>query len=66
MGEALHFRMAVMMEWCRRVVDGRMPRGALLAHTRLAGQLVVNTKGYSVPADGVNWQEHGRQGVAAL
>ena len=65
-GEAFHFRMAVMMEWCRRVVDGRMPHGALLAHTPLTGQTVVTNKDYSVPAAGVDWQEHGRQGVAAL
>ena len=47
MGEAFHFRMAVMMEWCRRVVDGKMPHGALLAHTRLTGQTVVQKEGDS-------------------
>ena len=58
--------MAVLMEWCRRVVDGKMPHGALLAHTRLTGQRVVRKNDYSEPAQGVDWQEHGRQAVAAI
>ena len=55
-----------MIEWCRPVVGGRMPRGPLLAHTRFAGQPVVKNQDHSIPAAGVDWQEHGRQGVAAL
>ena len=58
--------MAVVREWRRRVVDGRMPHGALLARTRLTRNEVVNNKDYSVPATSVGWQEHGRHGVAAL
>ena len=66
MGEAFLFRMAVMMEWCRRVVHGMMPHGALLAHTRLSGHRVVRAQDYLEPAQGVDWQEHGRQAVAAI
>ena len=65
-GEAFHFRMKVMTEWCRRVDAGKMPHGALFAHTRLTGQTVVRHDDYSALAQGVDWQEHGRQGVAAL
>ena len=66
-GEAsFHFRMAVMLEWCRRVSAGRMPHGALLAHTRLAGHRLKQYLGYTVPATGVDWQQHGRDGVAAV
>ena len=61
-----HFRMAVMTEWCNRVAGGRMPHGALLAHTRLTGQEVRQAKGYSLPAQGVDWQQHGREGTAAV
>ena len=65
-GEAFHFRTSVMTEWCRRVVSGAMPHGALLAHTRLAGQVVTQQDGYSVPAHDVDWQQHGREGVKAV
>ena len=64
--ESFHFRMKVMTEWCRRVDAGKMPHGALLAHTRLTGHTVVRKDDYSEPAQGVDWQEHGRQGVATL
>ena len=65
-GDAFHFRMAVMLEWCKRVVDGRMPHGALLAHARLTGQAVANGHGTVVPPAGHDWQQHGREGVAAV
>ena len=65
-GESFHFRMAVMMEWCKRVVAGRMPHGALLAHTRLTGQVVAQASSYSTPGPGVDWQQHGREGVKAV
>ena len=65
-GASYHFRMQVMTEWCRRVVAGNMPHGALLAHTRLSGQVVTQEVGYSVPGPGVDWHQHGRDGVAAL
>jgi len=64
--DAFHFRMAVMLQWCKRVVDGRMPHGALLAHTRLTGQEVREAKDCILPAAGVDWQQHGREGVAAV
>ena len=65
-GDAFHFRMAVMLEWCKRVVDGRMPHRALLAHARLTGQAVADGHGTVVPASGHDWQQHGREGVAAV
>ena len=65
-GDLFHFRMSVMMQWCQRVVDGRMPHGALLAHTRLTGQIVVQGQGYTVPGPNVDWQQHGQVGVAAI
>jgi energy-coupling factor transporter transmembrane protein EcfT len=64
--DAFHFRMAVMLQWCKRVVDGRMPHGALLAHTRLTGQEVREANDCILPAAGVDWQQHGREGVAAV
>ena len=50
-GNAFHHNMAVMLEWCRRVVNGHMPHGALLVHTRLrlSGQMVVQADGHSIP-----------------
>jgi hypothetical protein len=32
-------------EWCKRVVDGRMPHGALLAHARLKGTTMADEHG---------------------
>ena len=65
-GEMFHLRMAVMTEWCNRVAGGRMPHGALLAHTRLTGQEVRQVDGYSEPGPDVDWQQHGREGTAAV
>ena len=65
-GEAFHFRMSVMTEWYKRVVSGIMPHGALLAHTRLTGHQLVPYVGYSLPPEGLDWQQHGRDGVVAV
>ena len=65
-GEAFHFRTAVMLEWCKKVKNGLMPHGALLAHTRLTGRQVKHGDGCIVPHDDVDWQQHGREGVAAV
>ena len=65
-GDAFHFLMAVMLEWRKRVVDGRMPHGALLAHARLKGTTMADEHGAVVPASGYDWQDHGRDGVAAV
>ena len=65
-GDAFHFLMAVMLEWCKRVVDGRVPHGALLAHARLKGTTMANEHGTVVPTSGYDWQDHGRDGVAAV
>ena len=65
-GDAFHFRTAVMLEWCKRVVDGRMPHGALLAHARLKGTPVADEHGAVVPQAGYVWHDRGRAGAAAL
>ena len=66
-GDGFRFRTAFMTEWCRRVARGAMPHGALLAHSRLTGHaLVVKPEGHTEPEECVDWQDHGRDGVAAV
>ena len=43
-----------------------MPHGALLAHAHLTGQALIQKDGCTQPHDDVDWQEHGREGVAAV
>ena len=71
-GEAFHFRKSVMLEWRKRVADGRLPHGALLAHARINGHEVVQLHASFVPCrtgamvDDNDWQQHGRDGVQAV
>ena len=63
-GDAFHYRTAVMLEWCKRAVDGRMPHGACWA-TRRKGTPMAD-QGAVAPHSCYDWQDHGRDGVAAV
>jgi hypothetical protein len=43
-----------------------MPHGELLAHARLKGTPMADEHGAVVPSSGYAWQDHGRDGVAAV
>ena len=76
------FMLAVMMAWCKRVSEGIMPHGPLLAHARQCGHPLV--KRTSLLGNGEEqtflvpqyessddwslypWQEHGRHGLDAI